>query len=62
MAGAGQAREFAEEMSTRHDSPVGYAELPGAGHNFDLFASLRHAAVTTAVLEFVAWLTQRQPG
>ncbi len=60
MASAGQAREFAEAMRARRESPVGYAELPGAGHNFDLFASLRHAAVTTAVLEFTGWLTGRR--
>ncbi len=56
MATAGHAREFVAAMRARDESPVAYAELPAAGHNFDLFASLRHAAVTTAVLEFTAWL------
>lgn len=59
MAGVGQAREFAAAMRARSDAPVAYAELPAAGHNFDLFASLRNAAATTAILEFTAWLTGR---
>lgn len=57
MAFAAGAREFVAEMRERGDGPVAYAELPGAVHNFDLFASLRHAAVATAVLEFTAALT-----
>lgn len=60
MATAGHVREFAEAMRARGESRVVSAELPAAGHNFDLFASLRHAAVTTAVLEFTAWLTGRR--
>lgn len=56
MAFASGARDFAEEMRARRGGPVAYAELPGAVHNFDLFASLRHAAVTTAVLDFVTWV------
>ncbi|MCA0252392.1 MAG: alpha/beta hydrolase [Actinobacteria bacterium] len=60
MAAAGQAREFAETMRAGGGSPVAYAEFPAAGHNFDLFASLRHAAVATAVLEFTTWLTARR--
>ena len=47
-------------VRARHESPVAYAEFPAAGHNFDLFASLRNAAVTTAVLEFTAWLLDRR--
>ncbi|MCW5952670.1 MAG: alpha/beta hydrolase [Propionibacteriaceae bacterium] len=62
MATAGHVQEFVEAMRARGESPIVYAELPAAGHNFDLFASLRHAAVTTAVLEFTAWLTRRQGG
>lgn len=58
MASADGAREFAVRMRERRGGPVAYAELPGAVHNFDLFASLRHAAVTTAVLEFVTAVTR----
>ncbi|MEA5116013.1 MAG: alpha/beta hydrolase [Propionicimonas sp.] len=57
MASVGHVREFVAAMRARDESPVAYAELPAAGHNVDLFASLRHAAITTAVLEFTDWLT-----
>lgn len=51
------AEDFVAAMRTRGEGAVAYAELPGAVHNFDLFACLRHAAVTTAALEFLAWVT-----
>lgn len=60
MASAAGAREFTARLRDRRQGPVAYAELPGAVHNFDLFASLRHAAVTTAVLEFVTTIA-REP-
>jgi acetyl esterase/lipase len=60
MAPAGHVREFVAMMRARSESPIAYAELPAAGHNFDLFASLRNAATTTAILEFTAWLTGRR--
>jgi hypothetical protein len=34
--------------------PVIYAELPGAHHDFDMFESIRSAAVSEAVEEFTA--------
>jgi hypothetical protein len=34
--------------------PVLYAELPGAHHDFDLFESIRSAAVNQAVGQFTA--------
>lgn len=61
MAPVAMAQRFAHTMRARDEGPVAYAELPGAGHNFDLFASLRHAAVTTAVLEFLGWLVENRP-
>ena len=39
--------------------PVSYAELPGAHHDFDLYESIRSAAVSTAVEQFTA---ARWPG
>ncbi len=59
MVGAAGVRGFIDELRARGPGPIGYAELPGAGHNLDLSASLHHAAITTAVLEFTRWLTQR---
>ncbi|MFT0848062.1 alpha/beta hydrolase [Actinomycetaceae bacterium L2_0104] len=56
MAPLTGAEKFAVAMRTRHEGAIVYAELPGAVHNFDLFASLRHAAVVMAVLEFLAWV------
>lgn len=60
MATVGHVREFVAAMRDRSESPVAYAEFPAAGHNFDLFASLRNAAATTAIPEFTAWLTRRR--
>jgi hypothetical protein len=34
--------------------PVIYTELPGAHHNFDMFESIRSAAVNEAVEAFTA--------
>jgi len=34
--------------------PVIYAELPGAHHDFDMFESIRSAAVSKAVEQFTA--------
>jgi hypothetical protein len=34
--------------------PVLYAELPGAHHDFDLYESIRSAAVSQAVEQFTA--------
>ncbi len=37
---------------SRH--PVSYAQLPGAHHDFDMYESIRAAAVSTAVDQFAA--------
>ena len=34
--------------------PVSYAELPGAHHDFDMYESIRSAAVNKAVEQFAA--------
>ena len=34
-------------------APVEYSELPGAHHTFDLFESIRSAAVNVAVAAFI---------
>jgi acetyl esterase/lipase len=43
------ARAFAERVRTVSSHPVSYAELPGAHHDFDMFESIRAAAVSKAV-------------
>jgi acetyl esterase/lipase len=50
------AREFAESLRAISTNPVGYAELPGGQHSFDLFHSLRFEAVVDAVEAFAAWV------
>jgi len=49
---AAAARAFAERVRTVSSRPVVYAELPGAHHDFDLFESIRAAAVSEAVEAF----------
>jgi len=47
------ARRFVEYLRGRSASPVNYAELPGAGHTFDIFHSLRSRAVIRAAETFL---------
>jgi acetyl esterase/lipase len=49
---ASAARAFAERVRTASSHAVIYAELPGAHHDFDLFESIRAAAVSEAVEAF----------
>lgn len=51
---ASAARAFTERVRTVSRHPVTYAELPGAHHDFDMFESLRSAAVNEAVDAFIA--------
>jgi acetyl esterase/lipase len=45
----GQAREFVERMRATSRSSVGYLELPGAGHAFDMIDGARTASAATAI-------------
>ncbi len=54
MIPAADARAFAERLRAVSGRPVSYAELPGAYHDFDLYESIRSAAVNTAVEQFAA--------
>jgi len=45
-------RAFVERVRAVSSRPVIYAELPGAHHDFDLFESIRSAAVNKAVEQF----------
>ena len=47
-------RAFVERVRAVSSRPVIYAELPGAHHDFDLFESIRSAAVSQAVEQFTA--------
>jgi acetyl esterase/lipase len=47
-------RAFVERVRAVSGRPVIYAELPGAHHDFDLFESIRSAAVSQAVDQFTA--------
>ena len=51
---AADARAFVERVRAVSSRPVIYAELPGAHHDFDLFESIRSAAVSEAVEQFTA--------
>jgi acetyl esterase/lipase len=48
------AQAFAERARAVSSHPVSYAELPGAHHDFDLYESIRSAAVSTAVEQLAA--------
>jgi acetyl esterase/lipase len=48
------ARAFVERVRAVSSRPVSYAELPGAHHDFDMFESIRSAAVSQAVEQFTA--------
>jgi acetyl esterase/lipase len=47
-------RAFVERVRAVSSHPVTYAELPGAYHDFDLYESIRSAAVNKAVEQFTA--------
>jgi len=47
------ARTFVERLRAVSTAPVAYAELPYAQHAFDILASLRCQATTSAVSDFL---------
>jgi acetyl esterase/lipase len=49
-----EVRAFVERVRAVSSRPVIYAELPGAHHDFDMFESIRSAAVSQAVEQFTA--------
>ena len=54
LASVSGVRAFVERVRAVSSRPVIYAELPGAHHDFDMFESIRSAAVSEAVAEFTA--------
>jgi acetyl esterase/lipase len=66
LVNVAEARELVRRLRETSDSVVAYAELPGAQHAFDVFASIRSAHVIRAVerfLRIVQWndKSQQQP-
>jgi acetyl esterase/lipase len=51
-----EARRFAAKLRETSQSPVVYAELPGAQHAFDIFPSLRTGHVIRAVERFLDYV------
>ena len=56
---ASYVREFVERMRAGSAAPVEYVELPGAHHDFDLYESIRSAAINVAVESFIERVCQR---
>jgi acetyl esterase/lipase len=54
MPSVSDARAFVERVRAVSSRQVSYAELPGAHHDFDMFESIRSAAVSQAVDQFTA--------
>lgn len=52
---AAEARAFVTALRGVSKNPVAYAELRGAQHAFDVFPSIRSAAVVQAVGRFLGW-------
>ena len=54
MIPVSDVRAFVDRVRAVSSRPVIYAELPGAYHDFDLYESIRSAAVNKAVEQFTA--------
>jgi acetyl esterase/lipase len=55
-----EGRFFAQKLREVSDSPVAYAELPGAQHAFDVFPSIRTGHQIRAIERFLdyVWSTE----
>jgi acetyl esterase/lipase len=51
---ASAVREVVERFRAGSAAPIEYAELPGAHHDFDLYESIRSAAVKSFIERIVA--------
>ncbi len=54
-----EAREFVRRLRAVAHNPVGYAELAGAQHAFDIFPSIRSAHVVRGAERFLEWNHRR---
>ena len=56
-----QARSFVERLRAVSRSPVGYVELPGAGHGFDMVDGARTGPMATAIGLFLNQIHRIRP-
>jgi acetyl esterase/lipase len=56
----GEARGFVDRLRSVSESVVGYVELPGAGHGFDLVDGVRTAPVVAAIGRFLHHVHQER--
>jgi acetyl esterase/lipase len=59
---ASYVRAFVERMRAGSAAAVEYVELPGAHHDFDLFESIRSAAINVAVESFIERVAGQRGG
>ena len=59
LAPVSEARHFAQLLREVSKAPVGYAELPGAQHAFEIFHSLRTGYTIRGVEQFLEWVRAR---
>jgi acetyl esterase/lipase len=57
-----EARAFVHRLRSVSAAPVGYAELPGVGHGFDLIDAVQTGAVVAAVGRFLRQIHQDRSG
>jgi acetyl esterase/lipase len=57
----GEAREFVERLRETSTNPVGYVELPAAGHGFDLTDGILTSAAVRAIGLFLNHIHQNRP-
>ena len=53
-----EARRFVAMLEEHSDQPVVYAEMQGAHHAFEVFASVRAMHAVRGVEAFLAWLVR----
>jgi acetyl esterase/lipase len=56
-----EARQFVERLREASGNPVGYVELPGAGHGFDLTDGTRTSAAVRAIGLFLNHIHRTRP-
>lgn len=56
-----EARAFVERLRAISKSPVGYVELPGTGHGFDLTDGTRTSAAVRAIGLFLEHVHRSSP-
>ena len=56
-----QARSFVDQLQAVSRSPVGYVELPGAGHGFDMLDGTRTGPMATAIGLFLNQIHRIRP-